>query len=122
METWNMEMATGQDGTGQGLKLPGLVPRASRQCVLEVVTQIHPIAVQYPLRIEFDEVPWALVGKIDLLATLADGSGEVVWDTKATAGSTKYDPGEDLQLGIYALGREFEGKAPALVGVQLARI
>lgn len=122
IEAWNMEMDTGLYENDQWSNLPGLMPSAIRQYVNEVVPQIRPIATQHPLRVEFDEVPWALVGKIDLLATLADGTGEVVWDTKATAGSTKYDPGEDLQLGIYALGRQFEGVTPARVGFQVARV
>ena len=122
IDAWNAEMDTDQYETDKWSGLPGLMPSAVRQYVMDVVPQIQPIAVQHELRIEFAEVPWALVGKIDLLATLAQGDGEVVWDTKATAGSTKYDPDEDLQLGLYALGRELEGHTPARVGFQVARI
>lgn len=122
IDAWNMEMDTGEYETNIWSGLPGLLPSAVRQYVTDVVPQIRPIATQHELFIEFDEVPWAMTGRIDLLATLMSGEGEIVWDTKATAGSTKYDPQEDLQLGLYALGREFEGHAPARVGFQTARI
>jgi hypothetical protein len=107
MDAWDQEIATDRYDTSDGANLPGQLPGVVREYLGEIVPLLDPIAVQHRVEIPLLEVPWRLSGKIDLINRLPDGTEEVD-DQKATAGSTKYDPDEDLQLGIYVVARTME--------------
>lgn len=122
IDAWKAEIARDEYDVSEGNTLPGLAPNAMRQFTTDVAPKIRPIATQHPVRIAFEEVPWELVAKIDLLAESDVPGFEDVWDTKATAGSTKYEPAADMQLNLYALARTYEGANVAQKGFITARV
>jgi hypothetical protein len=125
IDEWKEQVASDEYdlGTDQGSSLPGLAPNAVRQLVTDVAPNITPLATQHPVRIAFEEVPWELVAKIDLLAESATPGFEDVLDTKATASSsTQYEPAADMQLNLYSLARTMEGANVGRKGFVTARI
>lgn len=122
LDAWTDEIGTGEYDTSEGSNLPGLAPTCVRVYVEDVLPKLRPIEVQKQLDITFNEVPWRLTGRLDILAEHETG-GEVVIDTKATASSsTKYEARGDLQLGIYAAARELEGGEPVATAFHVARV
>ena len=123
IDAWHAELERDEYDVSEGNTLPGLAPNAIRQLVTDVAPNITPIATQHPVRIAFEEVPWELVAKIDLLAESATPGFEDVLDTKATASSsTKYEPASDMQLNLYALARTMEGANVGRKGFITARV
>ena len=122
IDAWNAEMSTGEYENDQWSNLPGTLPTALREYATDVAPNITPTAVQHPIEIGFDEVDWKFYGYIDVLGSLLDGS-TVLIDAKATAGSTRYNPEEDLQLNLYALAQRYTtGEAPEQIGFHVARV
>jgi hypothetical protein len=92
-------------------------PSVAAEFVAGPMQTIRPVAVQRRVEIAFDEVPWTLVGYVDLVEQ-AEKGGEILGvlpiDHKSTLSSNrKFDDEKaqtDLQLGLYDFALHQEGE------------